>query len=203
MLRGALGSLATVALLAGCGGGDSTTVVQPQTTPTDSSSTAPEATDPAAPPAGPSGELLADGIGDVTQGASPSEVEESFGEPVRTDQFPGCELDPEASPVVQFTYDLPGGALTINFDARTNEMTSYRTDSPALETSLGDAVGDGFSELKEHWGASLEPLVLGSEQPSSEVGTWVVTDGPRSQLLFSIDRGEIAAIQGGYLPPCE
>lgn len=199
---GTAASLAVSILLAGCGG-ESSTVTQTESTATESIPTSPASTSPTDPLGGPTGDLLADGIGDIGQGASPSEVEAAFGEPASKDQFPGCELNPDASPVVQFACELPGGGLTINFDARSNELTSYRVDSPELETSLGDSVGEQFGQLQSNWGGSLQPLVLGSEQPSTKTGVWVVTDGQKSQLLFSIEGSKIDAIQGGYLPPCE
>lgn len=195
--RSIFAALLATFLLAGCGDEAGPTAAQ-STSASRSGSTG---STPSA--AGPSGELLTDGVGEVRQGASPAEVVELFGEPTEERRFSGCEFNPESSAIIQYGYEMSGGTLSINFDARTNEMTSYRTDSPELETSLGDSVGDPFETLESNWGGSLQPLVLGSEEPSAEQGSWFVREGARNQLSFAISRGRIAMIQGGYLPPCE
>jgi hypothetical protein len=183
-MRRSLSALLVTALLsiAGCGG-DDTTSVETQV-------------------AEPSGELTATGVGELTQGASLDEAIAAFGEPAARERFPGCELDLEADPVVQLTYDLPDGELILTFAAASAELESYRTTSEQFQTALGDRVGDAYESVRDNWGNSLEPLSLGAPATPEE-GFWFVEEARRSQLLFAISGGRVESISGGYLPPCE
>jgi hypothetical protein len=190
-MRASLIALAAAAVLAGAGCGD-----EEDTTTTTSSSTTTEET------TAPSGELTADGVGELKQGTSLDEAVAAFGEPTERERFPGCELDPNAKPVVQLTYDLADGELILTFAAASAELESYRTTSEQFETTLGDHVGDAYESVRDNWGNALEPLSLGVPA-TPEDGFWFVQQAPRSQLLFAISGGEVESISGGYLPPCE
>lgn len=170
----------------GCGDGDTTVT-----------STVDEETS-----TGPSGELLANGVGAVKQGTTTEEAEDLFGPPDQQDQFSGCEVNPDSPATLQFRYDVPDGSLAINFEATSKEMVSYQTTSSQFPTALGDRVGDSFQSLQDNWGSSLTALDIGL--PSTpRAGYWVVQDSPEAELLFDVSGTRIKSISGGYLPPCE
>ncbi len=194
-------SLLVAIACTGCGDGDTTvtsTVVDgTSTSTTEGSTTTGSDTSP-----GPSGELLANGVGAVKQGTTTAEAEDLFGPPDQQDQFSGCEFDPNSPATLQFRYDVPDGSLAINFEATSNEMVSYQTTSSQFPTTLGDRVGDSFQSLQDNWGSSLTALDIGA--PSTpRAGYWVVRDSPEAELLFDISGSRIKSISGGYLPPCE
>src|SRR5262245_47239376 len=67
---------------------------------------------------GPQGELGENGIGSVEVGATTDDIEAAFGTPDSERQTPGCELaGPNATPVLQWTWTLTDGAVTLEFDA--------------------------------------------------------------------------------------
>lgn len=174
---------------------EAATDAEPTTTSTSTTSTSETAS-------GPAGPLLANGVGDVKQGTSVVAAIDLFGQPAGREQFPGCELDPESSPIVQLSYELGDGSLYLNFDAARDELVSYRTDSSELATALVDRVGESFESVRANWGSSLEPLAIGAPA-TPKSGAWAVEDSPTSQLIFTIEDGTVRSISGGYLPPCE
>ena len=178
--------------LVACGGGDTTiTDFGPKTTTGASSE-------------GPRGELAEDGIGAVKVGTSTGDVEAAFGKPDQQRRTPGCELaGPNATPVLQWTWNLSDGAVTLNFDATRNQLVSYRTTSSDLPTTAGVRVGDGYATLSDAYGATLKPLQLGSAKPSSELGSWYTGRQGKAWLLFEIAGGTITNIQGGNIQICE
>ena len=151
---------------------------------------------------GVSGELTAEGIGEIRQGATTDEVRAAFGEPDETLKGPGCELAPDSGRVLIWTYELGDGEATLFFDAATGEFGDYRATSPGLETSLGDAVGEPFAELKANWGGSLKGLPIGAK-PTAKAGFWQVVEDDDSQLLFDVRGGEVRGISGGEIQICE
>jgi hypothetical protein len=185
--------------LVACGDDDETTTVTETAPSTDTAATATEATS-----AGPQGQLITTGIGEVHQGMSTEEVEQLFGAPDQEQRGPGCELAPQAKGAIAWTYELDDGEVVLNFDAGSGQLGYYRTTSPGFETTLGDRVGDSYASLKQHWGSDLEPLPLGTG-PTPKAGFWVVKDeqDPRSALNFDIRGGKIAGILGGHIEICE
>lgn len=133
---------------------------------------------------------------------STTEVRRRFGEPDETTTFPGCELGGEPEPGISWTWRLGGGELRLSFDGASAELTSYRIDSPALATALGDRVGDQFASVRENWGGGLKPLDLGVAATETN-GYWYSGDPSTSELLFDVRSGQVQSISGGYLPPCE
>lgn len=177
--------LASLALAA-CGGDDESTTTTVKE-------------EPAAAPEGP---LTAQGVGDVNRGASTAEVEEAFGPADSEDTAPGCELaGPNAPEVLTWTYDLGDSELLLHFDPGSGELVDYRTDSPSLETALGDRVGDDFSAVQDNWGNDLKPFPLG--QPTPQEGIWAVQEGPEDTLMFDVRGGAVSAILGGFVQICE
>jgi hypothetical protein len=178
-------------LLAGCGGGDTTT-----SSGTDGGTTT-RADE------GPQGELSEDGIGQVKVGASTDDVEAAFGKPDQEGQNPGCELaGPNATPVLQWTWNLSDGAVTLDFDATSNQLISYRTTSRDLPTTAGVRVGDSYGTLSDAYGATLKPLALGTP-PTSESGLWFTGLQGKAWILFTIAGGAVRTIQGGDVQICE
>ena len=190
----ALCSALTVAALAGCGGAE---VTQPEP---DVQSQAEIA--PAPKYGGPEGTLEPDGIGEAKQGLSVDEVIELFGDPDTRETVPGCELDSEAHELIQLIYNTRDGSTGILFDEPSEELQSYYTMSSELETADGIRVGSTYEDLS-HSADDLEPLILGSEEPSGDEGIWYVEDGPEQRLTFDIQDGRITQILGGYTPACE
>jgi hypothetical protein len=188
--------------LAACGddedgneaGSDETTVASPGVTED------PGTSEPSSD--GPAGELTAEGIGEIRQGASTDEVRAAFGEPDETLKGPGCELAPDSGRVLLWTYELGDGEATLFFDAPTSEFGDYRVTSPGLETSLGDTVGEPFAELRANWGGSLKGLPLGAK-PTAQAGLWRVVEDEDSQLLFDVRGGKVSGISGGDIQICE
>ena len=174
-------------MFAGCGDSE-TTVTVSQTV---SGETIPEET--VSETAGPQGDLTSSGIGEVVQGTTEDEAVAAFGEPDSRNEVPGCELDSNAGPISQLTYELDDGTLSINFDAESGELQSYRTDSSSLQTIAGDAVGGSYEDLSHNWGERLQPLALGVE-PTAEQGFWFVEDDPEKRLVFDIQKSQIASI---------
>lgn len=191
----AICSALTVAAIAGCGGAD---VTQPEP---DVQSQAEIA--PAPKYGGPEGTLESDGIGEAKQGMSVDEVIELFGDPETRETVPGCELDSEANDLVSLIYDTKGGATGILFDEPSDELQSYYTMSPSLETADGIAVDDTYDSLSKAGGDELQPLILGTEEPSGDEGIWYVEDGAEQRLTFDIQDGRITQVLGGYTPACE
>jgi hypothetical protein len=151
---------------------------------------------------GPTGPLTSGGVGNVTRGASPDEVEEAFGEPDSEESVVGCELGgPDAPKVLTWTYDLGDGELIMNFDPGAGELVDYRSTSSSLETSLGDTVGDDFATVQENWGSDFKPFPLG--QPTPQEGIWQVDEGTENNLLFDIQGGAVTGISGGFVQICE
>lgn len=148
------------------------------------------------------GELTAEGIGEIRQGASTDEVRTAFGEPDEEQEGPGCELAPNSPRALAWTYELGDGTAILVFDAATGELGHYRVTSPSLETSLGDTVGEPFAELQANWGESLVGLPLGAK-PTAKAGLWQVVEDDDSQLLFEIRGGEVSGISGGRVEICE
>ena len=152
---------------------------------------------------GPSGELREDGIGSVDVGSSTSQVEQVFGKPDREQQLPGCELDgPNATPTLQWTWNLADGAVTVDFDAASGQLISYRTTSPSLPTDAGVRIGDTFDTLRQGYGLILKPLNIGAKSSPSS-GVWYVGKPGHTWLLFSVAGGTIKTIQGGNVQVCE
>jgi hypothetical protein len=167
----------------GCGDGDDETTGQTAT--------------------GPRGELSETAIGAAEEGASTAEVEELFGAPDQEDELPGCELaGPNATPVLQWIWNLEDGSASIDFDAATEKLMSYRTSSSDLPTTNGARVGDSFEALRGSYGPTLKPLDLGVPSTERE-GPWYVGDPAKSWLLFTVAGGKIKTIQGGNLTICE
>jgi hypothetical protein len=195
--------LAAGALIASCGGGgDTTTIVKTESGGSESTATVTETTAPQQ--SGPSGELATDGVGAAKQGMSTEEVRALFGPPDSTRRLPGCELaGSQRMPVVSWTWDPDGGSLTLEFDAPTGPLTSYRSTTGELETAEGITVGDDFAALRSAYGDSLKPLNLGSARDTARSGIWYVRDNVRQQILFSIAAGRIGMIQGGDVSICE
>jgi hypothetical protein len=191
----AICSALTIAAMAGCGGAD---VTQPEP---DVQSQAEIA--PAPKYGGPEGTLEPDGIGEAKQGMSVDAVTELFGDPDTRETVPGCELDSEAHELIQFIYDPKGEATGILFDEPSEELQSYYTMSPKLETADGIRVGSSYDSLSEAAGDELQPLVLGSEEPSGDEGVWYVEDSPEQRLTFDVQNGRVTRILGGYTPACE
>lgn len=179
-------------VLAACGGGGTTI------TDTGTAGTTTGAAE------GPQGELAEDAIGSVKVGASTDNVEAAFGKPDQERQTPGCELaGPNATPVLQWTWNLSNGAVMLDFDATTNQLISYRTTSRDLPTTAGVRVGDSYATLSDAYGATLKPLQLGSAKPTSASGSWYTGRQGKAWLLFTIAGGAIRTIQGGNIQICE
>lgn len=187
--------------IAGCGNDGATTSTGQGKSSTETQTTA---TQPA-PRTGPRGSLDFDSIGPVKQGASTGEVRRAFGPADRTSRQVGCELaGPNAPEVVQWTWDLEDGDFTLTFDADTGKFKSYRTNSSKLPTAAGIRVGDNFAALEDGYGRPpLEPLLLGSEEPSAQSGVWFVRVDDDSQLTFTFAGGKVRTIAGGLLEVCE
>ena len=178
-------------LVAGCGDDDADT----------GSSQPPTATE--ARPDGPIGELSERGIGSVAAGASADEVSGAFGAPDREREGPGCELaGPNARPVLQWTWDLDDGAVTLDFDASERTLTSYRSTSPSLPTTAGIRVGDRFAALRDAYGPLLKGLPLGAK-PTPRAGFWYVGKPAARWQLFDVRGGVVRTIQGGDVQICE
>lgn len=148
------------------------------------------------------GELTAEGIGEIRQGATTDQVTAAFGEPDREQEGPGCELAPNSPRALAWTYKLGDGTAILDFNAATGELGSYRVTSPSLETPLGDTVGEPFADLRANWGADLKGLALGAE-PTEKAGLWQVVEDDDSQLLFDVRGGKVAGISGGRIEICE
>ena len=189
-------SLCCLALVLAACGDDETE--QPAAT------TAADTTTAAAANAEPHGELRPDGIGPIDTGASRDEVVAAFGEPDAEEEFAsGCEADPDAAPTVQFSYELENGGLALNFNADTDELVSYFTESPDLATDHGDRVGDSWSDLTASWGAALDPITLGTEKPTPNAGIYKVGPDGEDQLVFDLSARKVRRISGGVLQICE
>jgi hypothetical protein len=168
----------TVLAPAGCGGGSSN------------------------PPQGPTGVLTTDGIGPVHEGMSRAEVRSRFGPPDHSSIGPGCELTPNASQAISWTYRANRGRADLIFDAASDRFGYYRVATPAIATARGDRVGEPLGPLRRHWGGSLRHLNFG--YPASPgAGIWQVRNGPTSELTFELRHGRIAAISGGDVQICE
>ena len=151
---------------------------------------------------GPSGELTASGVGEVTQGMSLGEIEDAFGPATRTQKSSGCELDPNATGSTAAVYKLEDGrTLIFVLEDPSGGMTSYRNTSPTLTTEKGDEVGDSFESLQANWGDELVPLNLGAKA-SPVAGIYEVKDGKNS-LSFDLRKGRITGISGGEIQICE
>ncbi len=187
--------LALALLAAGCGDDDD------GATETGAGTTATEET--TASGEGPQGELSEAGIGAVAVGATTAEAEEAFGGPDAEKELPGCELaGPNATPVLQWTWDLDDGSVSVDFDAGTEELISYRTTSASLPTANGARVGDTFQALRDAYGPTLRPLQLGAP-PTPQAGLWYVGKPGKEWLLFQIAGGQVRTIQGGNVQICE
>jgi hypothetical protein len=195
-------SLAALALLSACGvSGDTTTIIN-KTTTTQTGATSASTAATTTAQGGPQGDLTADGVGDVVQGMSTSEVRGLFGPPDKQRRSPGCELNAHAAPVLAWTWNAIGGTLSLDFDARQDSLMSYRTDSAEFQTADGISVGDSFASLRDAVGSSLAPLNLGASSTPKR-GFWLVREGPGREILFSIDGGRVDMIQGGSVSICE
>jgi hypothetical protein len=184
--------------LAACGSDAETTVVS-TTTVSPSSTSSATSTDSS----GPAGTMTADGVGEVAIDDSAADLVAAFGHPDSKEQLPGCELGTDPVPLDQYRYQFDEGTLAINVDSETQQVTSYFTDDPTLETEPGDGVGDSWETLEANWGAALDPIVLGSEKPSPEAGAYKVGPDGGNQLIFDLQDRTIQRISGGFLPPCE
>jgi hypothetical protein len=152
---------------------------------------------------GPQGELTESGIGSIEVGATTDQVTEAFGPPDSEKELPGCELaGPNATPVLQWSWNLESGAASIDFDAAAKTLMSYRTTSDSLPTANGVRVGDTFVALRDSYGPTLKPLPLG-EAPTEQAGLWFVGKPAAEWLLFTIAGGEVKTIQGGDITICE
>lgn len=177
------GALA-VLLLAGCGGGESTTAEPGADAGHDPGVEA---------EGGPTGELTATGIGEVEIGASEDEVREAFGEPINV-----FDVDLGAGPTAPQTnwiYRFPEGDVTIKFDNEDEAFAAYDVHTPALETADGIRVGDPDSELERRYGEDLTGSPLGIHAlvlSASKPGT---AESPA--LTFGIDGKTISVISGG------
>ena len=192
--------LAAPLALAACGdddddGGGDETVVSEQDISSPGISEEPAA-------GGVSGELTAEGIGDIRQGATTDEAAAAFGDPDKKQEGPGCELAPGSDRALAWTYQLGDGTAILVFDAATGKLGNYRVTSPSLETSLGDTVGEPFAELQANWGEDLKGLPLGAE-PTAKAGLWQVVEDDDSQLLFDVRGGKVSGISGGTIEICE
>jgi hypothetical protein len=195
----------SMALFAGCGdddGGDGDGGAAPTEAATEAA-TGPETTEAAPDGEGPGGELSERGIGTIEAGAAAAEVERAFGAPDRDRELPGCELaGPNATPVLQWTWNLSDGALSIDFDVSSRELISYRTTSAELPTTEGVRVGDSFEVLRQSYGGTLKGLPLGA--PANErVGLWYVGKPAKLWQLFDVRGGQVKNIQGGDIQICE
>jgi hypothetical protein len=179
-------------ILAACGGGG-TTITDTGTAGT--TTTAGE---------GPQGELSEDGIGSVKVGASTDDVQAAFGKPDQESQNPGCELaGPNATPILQWSWNLSDGAVTLDFDATSKQLISYRTTSQGLPTTAGVRAGDSYGTLSDAYGATLRPLQLGSAKDTPESGSFYTGQQGKAWLLFTIAGGSVKTIQGGNIQICE
>ena len=152
---------------------------------------------------GPTGELTESGIGAARVGSTTAEVEEAFGAPDSERESPGCELaGPNATPVLQQTWDLDDGSVTIDFDAAKETLLSYRTTSASLPTANGVRVGDTYQALSDSYGPTLKPLPLGAP-PTEQAGLWYVGNPQAEWLQFQIAGGQVRTIQGGDITICE
>jgi hypothetical protein len=152
---------------------------------------------------GPQGELSEGAIGAAGVGATTAVVEEAFGAPDSEKESPGCELaGPNATPVLQWTWNLDDGSVTIDFDAASETLISYRVTSPSLPTANGFRVGDTYQALSDTYGPTLKPLPLG-EAPTEQAGLWFVGNPSKEWLLFQVAGGQVKTIQGGDITICE
>lgn len=158
---------------------------------------------PASKYGGPEGTLESGGIGEVKQGMSVDQVIVLFGDPEIRETIPGCELDRSAYDLISLIYDSQHGNTGILFDADSGELQSYYTWESSLETAGGIRVGDTYDDLSKAAGDDLQPLVLGTEKPSSKNGVWYTEDGPEQRLTYDIQKGRVTQILGGYTPACE
>ena len=182
--------------LSACGDDEETTAAGSTETSTSTTTTAAQGR--------PSGELTADGVGAITVGSSPEEMKAEFGAPTTEEEFDSaCEADPDAAPSVQYSYTFDDGRLAISFNADTDEMTTYFTDSAHLATEHGDRVGDDWQQLASSWGAALDPIVLGTEKPSPEAGVYKVGLDGENQLVFDLSGRKVTRISGGEIRICE
>jgi hypothetical protein len=188
---------ALVWLLSGCGGWDTTTIIRRPAT-TETTDSPPESPSPS----GPRGELTSASVGPVRQGMTTAQVRSLFGAPDRTKHFSGCPLYSGSTATLDWIWDLTDGGITLDFDAASGRLSSYRTTSPGFPTTIGNRVGDSFQSLHESWGTGLHPLSLGVPS-TAQSGEWFVRDTPKAELLFSIRGGKVTTITGGYVPICE
>ena len=152
---------------------------------------------------GPQGELTESAIGAVEVGATTAEVEEAFGAPDSEKELPGCELaGPNATPVLQWTWNLDDGSASIDFVAADETLQSYRTTSASLPTANGVRVGDTYQTLSDTYGPTLKPLPLGAA-PTEQAGVYYVGEPSKEWLSFQIAGGQVKTIQGGDITICE
>jgi len=151
---------------------------------------------------GPEGTLTATSFGSVEQGMEIKEVVDLWGVPDKRNRYPGCEIDPNSSPVIVLTWNVSDGDVGTTFNANTERLDSYRTSSRRFPTSRGVRIGDKFAVVKGTEGSTLQPLSLGLESTALD-GFWFTGDLGRAAQLFTIAGGKITTISGGYLPPCE
>ncbi len=185
---------ASMVAISGCGSGDSDPDQNPSARETETSATSE--------PTGPEGTLTATSFGSVEQGTEINEVVDLWGDPDQRNRYPGCEIDPNSSPVIVHTWNVADGDVGTTFDANTERLDSYRTSSRRFPTSSGVRIGDKFAVVKGTEGSTLQALSLGLESTERD-GFWLTGDIGCAAQLFTIAGGKITTISGGYLPPCE
>lgn len=151
---------------------------------------------------GVSGELTAEGIGELRRGDTTEKARALFGEPVEKNKSLNCELAPGGPRVVGWVYELGRGIVVLTFDAPRGQLRRYRVTTPSLETSRGDKIGELFAELRSNWGGSLKGFALGVK-PTAKQGFWQVRGEGDSWLLFDVRGGKVADISGGKMEVCE
>ncbi|MGH2924073.1 MAG: hypothetical protein ACRDKH_08610 [Solirubrobacterales bacterium] len=200
-MRAAAIAFALCALALGaCGDDDDETSAATTGTATEATST-----DPVEPAGeGPAGELTERGIGVAEVGASAERVESAFGAPDRERELPGCELaGPNAIPVLEWSWDLDDGTVSLDLDVSERTVSSYRTTSSSLPTTAGIRVGDSFSALRDAYGPLLKGLPLGAD-PTPRAGFWYLgKPASRAWQLFDVRGGIVRTIQGGDVQICE
>lgn len=130
------------------------------------------------------------------------EVTALWGKPDERNRYPGCEVNPNATPIIVLTWNVPDGDVIAQFSASTERLDSYQTSSQRFPTKRGVRIGDRFEVVEGTEGSMLQPLNLGIESTPQD-GYWFTGDLSRAAQLFAVAGGKITTISGGYLPPCE
>lgn len=143
------------------------------------------------PPAGP---ITATTVGSIRIGMATSDVDRYLIAPDERNEF-GFSSGPPVQ--LDWIWHLSDGDLTLQFEAETELLANYQTDSAEFFTTSGASVGDSFKPIEQEYSDQLRESPIGEH-------TMVLSEGrPGSfpALTFSVYDTLIQSVSGGEGPP--